>query len=309
MNKKMILLIGMILITSISLISCSKDHDIAIYVENRLGVSDKECKKIIKAKDPVLTDKDIKNYNEKYMMFFLKEDVLADYIDAEEIDGGSLFLDVKGTDNTFIIAVDGKFLCSGVVQRGEFIGNIEGKMIIKDALGGLRLYAPDDMNSFQKEQNRLKKVFKDMEMLTDKVFYIKNRDIDKVYDTNKLWKNKISDVKESIKLEEILRNLHLEYTGFNISIENNKNVLEIIMKEGVKHPYVLCTDGYMLLDLVENLSRVDFLLDEKPVAYIIDKSCKEIFSLDDIYTMYYEKNISNQSSIFDFYKAFEDLKM
>ncbi len=262
--------------------SASKKHDIAIYTLDDWALTLDEAREYIKDKKPVLTDKDITAYNPEMNLLFISDEILSSLpenrLNETNYKGGSLILNGNGLKSSFIIVIDNQPILTGTVERSPHISFMPATAFVRDCTDGLKLYFPDFNNiallkEYQTATKALEECFSDMNLITDKVFdfAVIGKEKTYVYATEKLWQNRTDYLGDNAKVGAILNNLPfpagISLDGFSLQTEKEPYSLQLKLKsEGELGLYELKQDAYVyaknaevLIDLIGNLTRVDYL--------------------------------------------------
>ncbi len=333
------------LIAGVFLTSKKIEHKIAIYTLEGMYDKNANYQELVKDKQPILTEKDITAYNKEMMMLFLSDEVMQKYHKTvQKLDrnpnlmGGSHILGVEGEGNVFVITIDDTLAMAGTVHRGITVSYIPEGFHIEDCSEGMRIYLPQFMdshnmedayfNDLQREYKTLAKAFEEMDLLTDKIFDMPSDYKSKFYDTDALWKNRTEFVGDNSKVGGIINNLvfpdGMSVNGFKINSDKEPYSLEIYLKEdknlirdisnrtenGKKAFDCLEKNAAILLTLVKNLSKVDFINDDDKTLDIsfVGNDFDEKFKDESLVKNYFPIETLPYDAIndiFDFYRLFD----
>ncbi|MDO4773036.1 MAG: M56 family metallopeptidase [Bacillota bacterium] len=317
-------------------------HKIAFYALEGIDLKESEYLEAIKQVEPVLTEQDIAAYNKESKMIFLKEEALKAYekiLLSEEqeghsriLDGGSIFLGVKGPAYTFVITVDEKPVLHGTIQRPVAVSHIPAGYHITDARGGLRLFTPfpirDEAEKQQAEKalSRFETSLEDMGLTTDKLFDFRRGKA--IYKTSELYSYRTEYAGDNSKVSGIINHLvfpeGVAYKQFSLGTEKEPYSVTVHLERskreaGMEAHYqanreIYDTDAQLLLALVGNLEIVNFVFEGEGSPYTLTyhaaaisrETLEEGTEIAGALLVKVEKYYEEASTAIKFYKLFSD---
>ncbi|PIE76863.1 MAG: hypothetical protein CSA13_02400, partial [Clostridiales bacterium] len=310
-----LLIIGVV---SALFLTYGKKHSIAIYIVPGTEIPTAQHRAIVDKSVPVLTEQDMLAYNPQLHMLFLKESAMPrldeDFKARFLTRGGSARLNAE-KDDSFIVAVDGKPIYGGHFESAVIDSYIPPSPYIIDRSEGLQIaFRATDNDEDLRSSSDLLNAFKDMGMLTERVFAIPAFDGAGSFDVAALWRGRtpyVVDDSEVGRLIDALKfPLNVTVEGFERQSYGDQFGLTVNLKTTpeIKQHYgevanrsLVKQNALMLFSLIDNIKYVRFVFDDQinPYQYEYDAAFAAGYLGDNFF--------AKTSTLGDFYNLQSDV--